>query len=253
MFCAKSQNPTTMHTLYFSKRCRFCQGFMEELAKSPFAKEVRLQCVDPSPSRPALPAWLKVVPTLIMGNGDDPKIGPTAVNNWLFERRLMQGQSGAPPAPAAAKSGASRESITVPTYSPDVNMRPSPAAPPPGSNTGGSLASGSASASAPKDVGAVGEIAAWHDAEMAGNHWSDTYSFVQDAYGGEESKKVVNPIVRNFELLNGSPISLSAAATANSSSSSAPKQSEKSARLMREFEAFSKSRDTEFAPTRRIG
>lgn len=219
---------------------------MEELAKTPFAKEVRLQCVDPSPSRPPLPAWLKVVPTLILGSGEDPKIGPTAVNNWLFERRLMQGQSASAPAARTTSATAARESVAVPTYSPDVNMRPSPASSTPTmQSSGGKAASGDA---------AAGEIAAWHDAEMAGNHWSDSYSFVQDAYGGEESKKVVNPIVRNFELLNGPPVF--SGASGGSSAASAPpatQQSEKSARLMREFEAFSKSRDSEFAPTRRIG
>ncbi len=232
-----------MNTCYFSKRCRFCQGFLEELAKTPFAKEVRLICVDPSPSRPPLPAWLKVVPTLILGNGEDPKIGPTAVNNWLFERRLMQNQGAKSPAvssvPAAPMvSSKPRENLQVPSYNPEITMRPTP-------TSGGAVSSQQPAA----DSG--GEIAAWHDAEMAGNHWSDSYSFVGDAYGGEESKKVVNPIVRNFELLMAAPSNGSPAIAAGTAASA--KQSEKSQRLQRDFEAYAASRDTEFAPTRRIG
>ncbi len=173
----------TQNICYFSKKCRFCQGFLEELARSPFSKEVRLVCVDPSPSRGPLPAWLKVVPTMILGNGEEPLIGPQAVNNWLFSRRLMQNTGSAEPKKDAFKERA--EPIRVPEYSPEVTTRPVPAA---------KHGSGSAPTAPTPSDGL--EPLAWHSAEMAGGHWSDSYSFVDDGFTAE---KGMNRIIRRTQ------------------------------------------------------
>jgi hypothetical protein len=242
---------TGQHLCYISKRCRFCQGFLEELARTDFAKEVRFVCVDPSPSRPPLPAWLKVVPTMIQNNGEEPLIGPTAVNNWLFSRRLLKDSK------PVAKSNAFEERtapIQMPTYSPDIAPRPSPAPRQGGSSGQSSMPPSISSATPaksnqgpPSQAGSDEGPEAWHTAEMAGGNWSDSYSFVDDGF---TSEKGVNRIVRNFELLGGPVASES---VMNKGRTGPPQQrSAKEDKLLREFEAFSKSRDMEFAPTKRM-
>ncbi len=225
----------SQHICYFSKKCRFCQGFLEELARSPYTKEVRLVCVDPSPSRPPLPAWLKVVPTMILANGEEPLIGPMAVNNWLFSRRLLQQGGSAAEKPAVPKDAFKErtEPLKIPDYSPEIAPRPGPA-PKHGSGGGGSLAGP-----------AEGEPLPWHGDEMAGGNWSDSYSFVDDPFTADKGQ---NRIVRNFELLGG-PM----AAQAPSGQAGKPPQqrSAKEDKLLKEFEAFSKMRDMEFTGPKR--
>lgn len=230
---------------YFSKKCRFCQGFLEELARTPFLKEVRLVCVDPSPSRGPLPAWLKVVPTMILANGEEPLIGPQSVNNWLFTRRLMQNQGTE--ASAETKGNAFKERsepIRIPEYSPDVIVRPSPA-PKHNSNEGPGPGSGPVSAQSDGS-----EPLPWHSAEMGGGNISDVYSFVEDSFNLE---KGVNRITYNFEYIGGpaAPAALSAG-SAGQPAKSAP-QSAKEAKLLKDFESFSKMRDMEFSGPKRIG
>jgi hypothetical protein len=78
--------------------------------------------------------------------------------------------------------------------------------------------------------------------EMSGSKWSDNYSFL----GGAEftSDKGYDPIARNFESLlpagslGGPPVA---------SAAPAPKRSAKEDELLRQFEAFSKARDSEVA------
>jgi hypothetical protein len=229
------------NTCYFSKKCRFCQGFLEELARSPFSKEVRLVCVDPSPSRGPLPAWLKVVPTMILGNGEEPLIGPQAVNNWLFTRRLMQSQNASASETKGNAFKERAEPIRVPEYSPDVNVRPSPA---PKTNSNGNTDP----SSAPSDGT---EPLPWHSAEMGGGNISDAYSFVEDSFNLE---KGVNRITYNFEYIGGAagPVGAGSASVGAGPAKVAP-QSAKEAKLLKEFEAFSKMRDMEFTGPKRIG
>lgn len=224
------------NTCYFSKKCRFCQGFLEELARSPFAKEVRLVCVDPSPNRGPLPAWLKVVPTMILANGEENLVGPQAVNNWLFSRRLLQNSGTDENKPNAFKERS--EPIRVPEYSPDVAIRPTPASKHSSGNNN------NVSMSVPSDGT---EPLPWHDAEMAGGNWSDSYSFVDDPF---TSEKGMNRIIRNFESLGG-PVG--PAGTSASAAKPAQPKSAKEEKLLKEFEAFSKMRDMEFTGPKRIG
>ena len=73
---------------FFSARCRFCQNFLEELAKTPYSKEFRFISVDPQGSqRPQLPPYVKAVPTLMIEGEREPRTD-SAVMNWLSERRL---------------------------------------------------------------------------------------------------------------------------------------------------------------------
>ena len=94
---------------------------MAELSKTPFAPEFIIVCVDPSSSRPPLPPWLKSVPTMIAAGSSEPLVGPGAVNNWLFARKM--GVSG------ERKSGAEaleerNAHIRLPEYTPDMSPRP---------------------------------------------------------------------------------------------------------------------------------
>jgi hypothetical protein len=238
-------------TCYFSKKCRHCQAFFQELHATPYAKDMRFVCVDPSPSRPALPAWLKSVPTLVVAGESGPRVGPSAVNNWLFERRLLtQGGGGGGIAESRPKV---------------LDVPPSYMTPPAAPAKGGALPEPiSASTPATSKQGPPvlpgsqmdGPVQAWHS-EMDGGSWSDNYSFVEDTF---TSEKGINPIIRNFESLVqpvGIPGITGPAAGrgggglgAAAFSGQAPR-SAKEEKLLKEFEAFSKSRDMDFAPIRR--
>jgi hypothetical protein len=118
----RPENPTepTMsgggpHLCFYSTKCRYSQAFLEELARTPYAKEFRFVCVDvgPTGTRPALPPYVKAVPTLMIAGEADARTD-SAVMNWLSERRLKERQSvavatpmgtvqrGGPPAAGAA-------------------------------------------------------------------------------------------------------------------------------------------------------
>ena len=80
--------PSPRNLCFFSARCRFCQNFLEELAKTPYSKEFRFISVDPQGSqRPQLPPYVKAVPTLMIEGEREPRTD-SAVMNWLSERRL---------------------------------------------------------------------------------------------------------------------------------------------------------------------
>ena len=48
-------------------------------------------CVDPGPTRPQLPAWLKKVPTLVIAGEGEPRTDGD-VMNWLSEMKMKNGQ-----------------------------------------------------------------------------------------------------------------------------------------------------------------
>lgn len=199
------------HRLFYSTRCRHCQAFMAELAKTPYAAEFILVCVDPSPARPPLPPWLKSVPTLIPAGSSEPLVGPGEVNNWLFARKMGVSDR---------KSGADafeERSIPVrpPEYNPDLAPRPNatarmPAPAPTAAHIIGSTASPTAtsgSSSGKPDMlgvkayeGTDANVLAYHGNEMSGSgKWSDSYSFL--GAGDGSSDKMFNPIGRQFESL----------------------------------------------------
>jgi hypothetical protein len=79
------------HLCFYSARCRFCEAFLNELARSPYAREFRFVCVDAKPGvgRPPLPPYVKAVPTLMIVGEDEPRTD-SGVMNWLSERRLLE-------------------------------------------------------------------------------------------------------------------------------------------------------------------
>jgi hypothetical protein len=224
------------HTCYFSKRCRFCQAFFEELSSTPYVKEIQFICVDPSPSRPPLPAWLKSVPSLIVQGEYEPRVGPAAVNNWLFERRLLGNGGGSKPT-----------NQTIPSYATPPIPKKSNTLPEPISSS--TAATSTQGPPALAGGGEAGGPEAWHGAEMAGGHWSDNYSFVSDSF---TSEKGLNPIVRNFELLQSAGPQRGGAAGGAAGGGGGPARTAKEEKLIKEFEQFSKMRDMEFAGPKRM-
>jgi hypothetical protein len=94
--------PLPRNLCFFSARCRYCQNFLEELAKTPYSKEFRFISVDAQGGqRPTLPPYVKAVPTLMIEGEREPRTD-SLVMNWLSERKLKD-KSGA--AAAAAGDG----------------------------------------------------------------------------------------------------------------------------------------------------
>lgn len=84
---------------YYSNKCQWSKAFVTELAKTPWKNDFRFICVDASPSRPQLPPWLKKVPTIVVAGEPEPRTDAD-VMNWLYEKRMKEGngnkQKGAP-------------------------------------------------------------------------------------------------------------------------------------------------------------
>lgn len=82
---------------FFSTRCRYSQAFLEELSRTPYSREFRFICVDAPPGgvRPALPPYVRAVPTLMIAGEHEPR-ADAQVMNWLSERRLIE-RTGAVP------------------------------------------------------------------------------------------------------------------------------------------------------------
>lgn len=233
---------------------------MEELIRTPFVREVTAVCVDPSPTRPPLPPWLKSVPTLVVMGESSPRIGPGPVNNWLFERRM-----GGPASAAPVSSGGPRNSVVMddrripaPSYSVDAVSRPDVggrAVPTSRSDIGVSTTGrlpaaisanteGDKSAAPPVLAGSTDDskVEPYFGLEMSGKSWSDIYSFLTEraAKDGDAGSM----IVRNFELLKSLVGGAIGGAGAGASGGGAARATtEKEAALLREFEAYSASRD----------
>lgn len=83
-----------IHICFYSNRCDWSKAFITELASTPYRGEFRFVCVDPSPTRPQLPSWLKKVPTLVISGEPEPRVDAD-VFNWLKERQLRDGAGSA--------------------------------------------------------------------------------------------------------------------------------------------------------------
>jgi hypothetical protein len=258
-------NMSGKHRLFYSTRCRHCQAFLQELSKTPFVPEFILVSVDPSPSRPPLPPWLKSVPTMIPAGSSEPLVGPGAVNNWLFTRK-MGGAGG-------RKSGAEAlEERNMPVRPPDYSPELAPRAGASRTGGGGGLAGiaptaahilssagpGPAAASSGSSSGrpdALGikayedtNILVYHGNEMSGSgKWSDSYSFLGAA--GGTSDKMYNPIGRQFESLVSAGAGLGTATAtggAGGGSASAARSAKEDAEL-KKLEAYMAARDRDVA------
>jgi len=80
-----------------------------ELAQTPYKSEFKFVCVDPSPTRAALPSWLKKVPTLVIQGDPNPRIDGD-VMNWLYERKM---KDASPRASTAAAGPAEPEPFGI--------------------------------------------------------------------------------------------------------------------------------------------
>jgi hypothetical protein len=95
------------HICYYSNKCKFSKSFIEMIAATPYKNEFAFLCVDPSPNRPALPSFLKKVPTLII-KGEQEPLTDGEVFNWLSIRKLQD--TGGTKAPGQRSGGAPESS-----------------------------------------------------------------------------------------------------------------------------------------------
>jgi hypothetical protein len=82
--------PAPIHICFYSNRCDWSKAFIEEISKTPYARDFRFICVDPGPQRPTLPSWLKQTPTLVISGEPEPRIN-SEVMNWLYETKMKEG------------------------------------------------------------------------------------------------------------------------------------------------------------------
>lgn len=82
--------PQPIHICFYSNRCEWSKAFITEISQTPFHKEFRFICVDPSPNRPQLPTWLKQTPTLVIQGEPEPRTN-SEVMNWLYEEKMKRG------------------------------------------------------------------------------------------------------------------------------------------------------------------
>jgi hypothetical protein len=85
--------PQPIHICFYSNRCEWSKAFITEISQTPYHKEFRFICVDPSTNRPQLPSWLKQTPTLVIQGEPEPKTN-SDVMNWLYERKMKDGGGG---------------------------------------------------------------------------------------------------------------------------------------------------------------
>lgn len=98
--------PAPIHICFYSNRCEWSKAFIEEISKTKYHTEFRFICVDPSPSRPQLPSWLKQTPTLVISGEPEPRTN-SEVMNWLYERKMRDGGGSGGGSGGAGGAGAS--------------------------------------------------------------------------------------------------------------------------------------------------
>ena len=263
IYSTKTFQMSGKHRLFYSTRCRHCQAFMQELARTSYASEFILVCVDPSPSRPPLPPWLKSVPTMIPAGSSEPLVGPGAVNNWLAARKMGVDERKSGSAALEERS----MPIRPPDYTPELAPRPNATARTPtsaisataahivaavrGSDVTASSASSGSSSGKPDLLGVKAyegtdaNVLAYHGNEMSGSgKWSDSYSFIGASDGS--SDKMFNPIGRQFEsLVSGGAAPGVGAAAGGGGGGSRPQRSVKEDAQNARLEAFMAARDSD--------
>jgi hypothetical protein len=91
---------------FYSNKCQWSRAFISEIAKTPWKNQFTYICVDPSPSRPQLPNWLKKVPTIVIAGEAEPRTD-SDVMNWLYEKKMREGSPSNGPGSSALGSGGS--------------------------------------------------------------------------------------------------------------------------------------------------
>jgi hypothetical protein len=109
------------------------------------------------------------------------------------------------------------------------------------------------SSTLPGAAGAIGGVGpeAYHGAEMAAGKWSDAYSFLGDPFTAERG---FDPISRNFQsLVEGPVLTAAAGGGAAAAAGATAKQTAKEAALLKEYEAYTRARDSDIGgPPKRI-
>lgn len=105
-----SNQPTNI--CYYSNKCQWSKAFLTELSKTPWKSQFRFICADPSPGRPPLPSWLKKVPTIVVAGEQEPRTD-SDVMNWLYEKRMKEGQNQQNGAPAAQPGAAEPDPFSM--------------------------------------------------------------------------------------------------------------------------------------------
>jgi len=80
-----------IHICFYSNKCQWSKAFLTELVSTPWKNQFKFICADPSPDRPPLPKWLKKVPTIVISGEAEPRTD-SDVMNWLYEKRMKEGQ-----------------------------------------------------------------------------------------------------------------------------------------------------------------
>lgn len=160
-----------IHICFYSNRCEWSKAFITELAKTPYKGEFRFVCADPSPTRPALPSWLKKVPTLVINGEPEPRTD-SEVMNWLYERKMKDNK-------APSGSGSTPGSIEPEPYM-DVEM-------------GGGYGDSYSFLNADTSTGGNGGMSISHNFEFLGGSSSvgtkEASSFTTTDMSGKRSKK----------------------------------------------------------------
>lgn len=81
--------PAPIHLCFYSTRCEWSKKFVEAIKGTPYLNDFKFICVDPSPSRPALPSWLKQTPTLVIQGEKEPRTN-NDVMNWIYEQKIQE-------------------------------------------------------------------------------------------------------------------------------------------------------------------
>jgi hypothetical protein len=96
--------PSQIHICFYSSRCEWSKAFISEISKTPYHKTFRFISVDPSPTRPQLPSWLKQTPTLVISGEPEPRTDGE-VMNWLYECKMRDGGGNSSDGSSGAPSG----------------------------------------------------------------------------------------------------------------------------------------------------
>jgi len=107
--------PSPIHICFYSNRCEWSKAFITEISQTPYHKEFRFICVDPSPNRPQLPTWLKQTPTLVISGEPEPRTN-SEVMNWLYEHKMKNGGGGGGNAGNSDNGGGAPTSVEPEPY-----------------------------------------------------------------------------------------------------------------------------------------
>ena len=102
----------SVNLCFYSNKCQWSKAFITELARTPWSKQFRFICVDPGPSRPQLPGWLKKVPTLVVAGESEPRTD-SDVMNWLYEKKMKEGGGGGGEGGPQAAGGGEPEAFSI--------------------------------------------------------------------------------------------------------------------------------------------